>query len=157
MPKSVSMDVRRASASLTSSQAFTSRCPLSISDTVCAAGKPTTLASSSCVKPRLFLITWIARPMECSGTKTSISLVILVKHNKNRQKIKIFLSQAKCRTDRPVTDRTYQMSDHLPMWVELKIDCGEFQTDHEVAKLIGAPPGYLGHRETRPVFGKPSS
>jgi ATP-dependent Clp protease ATP-binding subunit ClpA len=32
----------------------------------------------------------------------------------------------------------------------LKIDCGEFQMDHEVAKLIGAPPGYLGHRETQP-------
>jgi ATP-dependent Clp protease ATP-binding subunit ClpA/ActR/RegA family two-component response regulator len=34
----------------------------------------------------------------------------------------------------------------------LKVDCGEFQTDHEVAKLIGAPPGYLGHRETQPVL-----
>ncbi|MGZ5434581.1 MAG: AAA family ATPase [Pyrinomonadaceae bacterium] len=34
----------------------------------------------------------------------------------------------------------------------VKIDCGEFQLDHEVAKLIGAPPGYLGHRETVPVF-----
>src|SRR5437667_11994741 len=30
----------------------------------------------------------------------------------------------------------------------LKVDCGEFQMEHEVAKLIGAPPGYLGHRET---------
>jgi DNA-binding NtrC family response regulator len=34
----------------------------------------------------------------------------------------------------------------------VKVDCGEFQSDHEVAKLIGAPPGYLGHRETRPVL-----
>jgi CheY-like chemotaxis protein len=34
----------------------------------------------------------------------------------------------------------------------LKVDCGEFQSDHEVAKLIGAPPGYLGHRETQPVL-----
>ena len=34
----------------------------------------------------------------------------------------------------------------------LRIDCGEFQMDHEVAKLIGAPPGYLGHRETQPVL-----
>ena len=34
----------------------------------------------------------------------------------------------------------------------LRIDCGEFQMDHEVAKLIGAPPGYLGHRETQPVM-----
>lgn len=34
----------------------------------------------------------------------------------------------------------------------VKIDCGEFQMDHEVAKLIGAPPGYLGHRETLPLL-----
>src|SRR5580704_7105435 len=34
----------------------------------------------------------------------------------------------------------------------LKIDCGEFQMEHEVAKLIGAPPGYLGHRETQPLL-----
>ena len=30
----------------------------------------------------------------------------------------------------------------------LKVDCGEFQMEHEVSKLIGSPPGYLGHRET---------
>jgi ATP-dependent Clp protease ATP-binding subunit ClpA/CheY-like chemotaxis protein len=34
----------------------------------------------------------------------------------------------------------------------LKIDCAEFQTDHEVAKLLGAPPGYVGHRETKPLL-----
>jgi ATP-dependent Clp protease ATP-binding subunit ClpA len=34
----------------------------------------------------------------------------------------------------------------------LRIDCGEFQMEHEVAKLIGAPPGYLGHRETQPLL-----
>jgi ATP-dependent Clp protease ATP-binding subunit ClpA/CheY-like chemotaxis protein len=34
----------------------------------------------------------------------------------------------------------------------VKINCGEFQSDHEVAKLIGSPPGYLGHNETRPVL-----
>ena len=34
----------------------------------------------------------------------------------------------------------------------VKIDCGEFQLEHEVAKLIGAPPGYLGHRETHPLL-----
>jgi ATP-dependent Clp protease ATP-binding subunit ClpA len=34
----------------------------------------------------------------------------------------------------------------------LRIDCGEFQMEHEVAKLIGAPPGYLGHRETQPML-----
>lgn len=36
----------------------------------------------------------------------------------------------------------------------LKIDCGEFQMEHEVAKLIGAPPGYLGHRETHPMLNQ---
>ena len=34
----------------------------------------------------------------------------------------------------------------------VKIDCGEFQMDHETAKLVGAPPGYLGHRETTPLL-----
>jgi CheY-like chemotaxis protein/energy-coupling factor transporter ATP-binding protein EcfA2 len=34
----------------------------------------------------------------------------------------------------------------------LKVDCGEFQLEHEVAKLIGAPPGYLGHRETQAML-----
>ena len=34
----------------------------------------------------------------------------------------------------------------------LKVDCGEFKMEHEVAKLIGAPPGYLGHRETQPML-----
>lgn len=36
----------------------------------------------------------------------------------------------------------------------LKVDCGEYQMEHEVAKLIGAPPGYLGHRETVPVLNQ---
>ena len=34
----------------------------------------------------------------------------------------------------------------------IRVDCGEFQMEHEVAKLIGAPPGYLGHRETQPMI-----
>jgi CheY-like chemotaxis protein len=34
----------------------------------------------------------------------------------------------------------------------VRVDCGEFQSDHEIAKLIGAPPGYLGHRETKPML-----
>jgi ATP-dependent Clp protease ATP-binding subunit ClpA len=36
----------------------------------------------------------------------------------------------------------------------LRIDCGEFQMDHEVARLVGAPPGYLGHRETHPMLSQ---
>jgi ATP-dependent Clp protease ATP-binding subunit ClpA len=34
----------------------------------------------------------------------------------------------------------------------VKIDCAEFQHSHEIAKLIGSPPGYLGHRETQPLI-----
>src|SRR5678815_2945141 len=34
----------------------------------------------------------------------------------------------------------------------IKIDCAEFQHSHEIAKLIGSPPGYLGHRETAPLL-----
>ena len=34
----------------------------------------------------------------------------------------------------------------------VKIDCAEFQHSHEIAKLIGSPPGYLGHRETKALL-----
>jgi len=34
----------------------------------------------------------------------------------------------------------------------LKIDCAEFQHSHEIAKLIGSPPGYIGHRDTNPML-----
>ena len=36
----------------------------------------------------------------------------------------------------------------------LKIDCAEFQHSHEIAKLVGSPPGYLGHRETHPMLSQ---
>src|SRR5258705_507864 len=36
----------------------------------------------------------------------------------------------------------------------IKIDCGEFQHSHEIAKLVGSPPGYLGHRETHPLLAQ---
>jgi len=36
----------------------------------------------------------------------------------------------------------------------IKIDCAEFQHSHEIAKLIGSPPGYLGHRETSPMLAQ---
>ncbi|WP_202901610.1 AAA family ATPase [Bryobacter aggregatus] len=36
----------------------------------------------------------------------------------------------------------------------IKIDCAEFQHSHEIAKLIGSPPGYLGHRETHPILSQ---
>ncbi len=34
----------------------------------------------------------------------------------------------------------------------IKVDCAEFQHSHEISKLVGSPPGYLGHRETHPVI-----
>jgi ATP-dependent Clp protease ATP-binding subunit ClpA len=34
----------------------------------------------------------------------------------------------------------------------IKVDCAEFQHSHEISKLIGSPPGYLGHRETKPLL-----
>jgi ATP-dependent Clp protease ATP-binding subunit ClpB len=36
----------------------------------------------------------------------------------------------------------------------IKVDCGEFQHSHEIAKLVGSPPGYLGHRETHPILSQ---
>ncbi len=36
----------------------------------------------------------------------------------------------------------------------IKIDCAEYQHSHEISKLIGSPPGYLGHRETHPAFSQ---
>src|SRR5678815_1323434 len=36
----------------------------------------------------------------------------------------------------------------------IKVDCAEFQHSHEIAKLIGSPPGYLGHRETTPLLSQ---
>jgi len=36
----------------------------------------------------------------------------------------------------------------------VKIDCAEFQHSHEIAKLVGSPPGYLGHRETPPLLAQ---
>src|ERR1044071_4406628 len=34
----------------------------------------------------------------------------------------------------------------------VKIDCAEFQHSHEIAKLIGSPPGHLGDRDTSPML-----
>jgi ATP-dependent Clp protease ATP-binding subunit ClpA len=36
----------------------------------------------------------------------------------------------------------------------IKVDCAEFQHSHEIAKLIGSPPGYLGHRETKSILSQ---
>ncbi len=36
----------------------------------------------------------------------------------------------------------------------IKINCAEFEHGHEIAKLVGSPPGYLGHRETQPLLSQ---
>jgi ATP-dependent Clp protease ATP-binding subunit ClpA len=53
----------------------------------------------------------------------------------------------KTRTVEALAEIVHGSAKHL-----LKIDCAEYQSDHEVAKLIGAPPGYIGHRETKPLL-----
>lgn len=55
----------------------------------------------------------------------------------------------KTRTVEALAQALHGSDKHL-----LRVDCGEFQLDHEVAKLIGAPPGYLGHRETHPMLSQ---
>jgi len=55
----------------------------------------------------------------------------------------------KTRTAEVVAEALHGNDRHL-----LRIDCGEYQMDHEVAKLVGAPPGYLGHRETQAVLSQ---
>lgn len=55
----------------------------------------------------------------------------------------------KTRTAEVVAEALHFSDRHL-----LRIDCGEYQLDHEVAKLVGAPPGYLGHRETQAVLSQ---
>lgn len=53
----------------------------------------------------------------------------------------------KTRTVEALADALHGSEKHL-----VRVDCGEFQMEHEIAKLIGAPPGYLGHRETPPML-----
>jgi ATP-dependent Clp protease ATP-binding subunit ClpA/CheY-like chemotaxis protein len=53
----------------------------------------------------------------------------------------------KTRTVEALAEILHGSSSHM-----LKIDCAEYQADHDVAKLIGAPPGYIGHRETKPLL-----
>jgi ATP-dependent Clp protease ATP-binding subunit ClpA len=53
----------------------------------------------------------------------------------------------KTRTVEALAEALHGSARHM-----LKIDCGEFHLEHEIAKLIGAPPGYLGHRETHPIL-----
>lgn len=53
----------------------------------------------------------------------------------------------KTRTVEALAELLHGSASHV-----LRIDCGEFQAEHEVAKLLGAPPGYVGHRESPPML-----
>lgn len=55
----------------------------------------------------------------------------------------------KTRTAEVVAEALHGNDRHL-----LRVDCGEYQMEHEVAKLVGAPPGYLGHKETQAVLSQ---
>lgn len=70
----------------------------------------------------------------------------------NHRPIGIFLLLGPTGTGKTHTVEALAEALHGSPQQYLRIDCGEFQLDHEVAKLIGAPPGYLGHRETVPVL-----
>ncbi len=53
----------------------------------------------------------------------------------------------KTRMVEAVAESLHGTSDYL-----LRVDCAEFQYGHEIAKLVGSPPGYLGHKETKPML-----
>ncbi len=64
----------------------------------------------------------------------------------------IFLLLGPTGTGKTKTVESLAQAAHGDAKCVVKVNCGEFQLDHEVAKLIGAPPGYLGHRETQPLL-----
>lgn len=66
--------------------------------------------------------------------------------------IGVFLLLGPTGTGKTLTVEALAESLHGSKRNLLQINCGEFQMEHEVAKLIGAPPGYLGHGETQPMI-----
>src|SRR5579864_8813512 len=66
----------------------------------------------------------------------------------------LFLGPTGCGKTRLV-EATAECLVHDPKAV-IKIDCAEFQHSHEIAKLVGSPPGYLGHRETHALLSQES-
>ena len=56
--------------------------------------------------------------------------------------------------ERPEWSRRLPKASRAISRAVIKIDCAEFQHSHEIAKLIGAPPGYLGHRETHALLSQ---
>ena len=68
-------------------------------------------------------------------------------------------SATSCSWARPAPERRDWWKRRRRAWsaiarAVIKIDCAEFQHSHEIAKLIGSPPGYLGHRETHPLLSQ---
>lgn len=64
----------------------------------------------------------------------------------------VFLLMGPTGTGKTATVEAVAKAVHGDAKNVLRIDCGEFQSEHEIAKLVGAPPGYLGHRETQPFL-----
>lgn len=49
------------------------------------------------------------------------------------------------------------ISDSVILEKIIKIECGNFQHEHEVAKIIGAPPGYIGFETNHGLLHKKNS
>jgi ATP-dependent Clp protease ATP-binding subunit ClpA len=72
--------------------------------------------------------------------------------NDPEKPIGIFLLMGPSGVGKTKTAETLAQVLHGSEKLIIRIDCAEFQMEHEVAKLIGAPPGYVGHRETQPIL-----
>ena len=64
----------------------------------------------------------------------------------------VFLLLGPTRTGKTRTVEALAEVLHRDAKKVVRIDCGEFQKEHEMGKLIGAPPGYVGHADSRPRF-----
>lgn len=74
--------------------------------------------------------------------------------NDKTRPVGVFLLLGPTGTGKTHTVEELARALHFAPSAVLKIDCGEFQADHEVARLIGAPPGYLGHKETKALLSQ---
>lgn len=106
---------------------------------------------------------------EAKGLETSLRKLIVGQDEAIEQIVNIYqmYRTGMCPPDRPIgsflflgptgsgktriVEATAESLVNTPR-ATIKIDCAEFQHSHEIAKLIGSPPGYLGHRETHPLL-----
>lgn len=62
----------------------------------------------------------------------------------------VFLLLGPTGTGKTVTAQALAHVLHGDSNCMLRIDCAEFSSEHETSKLLGAPPAFVGHRETHP-------